>query len=394
MRSGLHLGRIFGIGIRIDWSWIFIFLLVTWSLATGFAQMHPDWGIGLQWGLALIASVLFFASVLAHELAHSVVAQAQGVPVRNITLFLFGGVSNIQREPPSPRAEFFITIVGPITSILLGFLFLGLASVGAGSLPAATVDPMEAAAQLSTTATLFLWLGTINILLGVFNLFPGFPLDGGRVLRSILWAATDNLRQATRWASWVGQAVAWLLIGAGIAMIFGVRVPFFGTGVIGGLWLVFIGWFLNSASIQSYQQVVVQDILADVPVTRMMRTDAPTISPEVSIGSLVHDHVMGSDDHAFPVMEAERLVGLVTLEDMRKVARDDWEATTVRDIMTPRDELITTPPDEDAADALRSLMQRDVRQLPVVRNGHLVGVLRRRDIVRWLQLHSDGMLKT
>ena len=387
---GFRLGRLFGININIDWSWLFIFLLITWHLSTLFGSFHPDWDTVLRWGTAVIASLLFFASVLAHELAHSLMAMAQGIPVRNITLFLFGGVSNIQREPPSPKAEFLITIVGPITSIVLGVLFILLARLTTGPMDVTLAEPTQVLAELNPLSTLLFWLGPINIVLGLFNLIPGFPLDGGRILRSLLWAITDNLRQATRWASWVGQAIAWLMIVSGIAMIFGVTIPFFGTGFLNGLWLAFIGWFLNSASIQSYQQVVLQDVLDDVPVTRIMRPNPPTVPPDISISSLVHDHVMTTDDHAFPVEENGRLLGLVTLEDVRGVPRDQWDVTLVRQVMTPANQLITISSDDCADEALNKLRERDVRQLPVLRNGELAGLLRRRDIVKWLQLQARG----
>jgi Zn-dependent protease len=186
MRNGLRIGRLFGIAISVDWSWLLIFLLVMWNLATGFAQMHPTWGPGLIWSLAIVAALLFFASVLAHELAHSIVARAQDIPVRNITLFLFGGVSNIQQEPRSPRAEFLMAIVGPLTSIGIGVICL-LAASAVVRLPAdAAANPASALVARGPVATLLTWLGSINILLGVFNLIPGFPLDGGRVLRAIL----------------------------------------------------------------------------------------------------------------------------------------------------------------------------------------------------------------
>lgn len=181
------------------------------------------------------------------------------------------------------------------------------------------------------------------------------------------------------------------MITLGISMIFGLQVPFFGTGFVNGLWLAFIGWFLNSASAQSYQQVVVQDILEGVPVERLMRSNPPTVSPACSIIDLVHEHVMGTDDHAFPVMDDGRLVGLVTLDDMRQVSRDAWTTTTVREIMTPADQLVATNSEEDAAEALNKLRQRDVRQLPVLREGNLAGLLRRRDIIRWLQLEAEGI---
>jgi Zn-dependent protease/CBS domain-containing protein len=387
--SGFRIGRIFGIDIRIDWSWFFIFLLVTWNLSLVFGSMHPDWNIGLRWGLSLAASLLFFLSVLAHELAHSLMARAQGVPVRSITLFLFGGVSNIQRHPPSPQAEFLISIVGPATSILLGLLFVFLAGNRVGQFLEPGTSPQALIAQLDPLNTLLLWLGPVNIILGLFNLIPGFPLDGGRILRSILWVITDNLRRATRWASWIGQGVAWLMIATGIAMAFGLQVPFFGTGLASGLWLAFIGWFLNSASVQSYQQVLVQDILEGVPVGQMMRSDAPVVSPDRTVSDLVHDHVMRTDEHAFPVIQDDRLVGIVTLEDVRRIDRSEWETVKVADIMTPRERLQVVTSRDDASDALNKMMQRDVRQLPVVQDGRLVGLLRRRDIVRWMQLQSE-----
>lgn len=388
MRSGFTIGRIFGIKINIDWSWLLIFLLVTWNLSAVFGNIHPDWTTALQWGIALLAALLFFLSVLAHEMAHSLIARSQGVPVRSITLFLFGGVSNIQQEPPSPKAEFYITIVGPITSIIIGLLVTTAGSALTSPITEVSLgDPEAMASQLSPLATVLLWLGPINLVLGVFNLIPGFPLDGGRLLRSTLWAITGNLRRATRWATWVGQGVAWLMIITGIAMVFGLEVPFFGTG-LGGLWLAFIGWFLNTAASQSYRKVVIDDILEDVPVSELMRRDPPTVSANSSIASLVHDHMMGTDEHAFPVIADGRMVGIVTLEDVRSTSRDDWEVLPVRNIMTPVDELSTLSPGEEASDALHELQRRDVRQLPVLEGDRLTGLLRRRDILKWLQLHG------
>jgi Zn-dependent protease/CBS domain-containing protein len=389
MRKGLQIGRFFGINVRVDWSWLLILFLVTWNLSTVFGQLHADWGTGLRWGTALIAALLFFASVLAHELAHSLVAERRGMSVRNITLFMFGGVSNIQREPESPQAEFWMAIVGPISSLVIGAMLVALVHIGLGPLAGTLANPAQVMAQLSAVSTLLLWLGFTNITLGFFNLIPGFPLDGGRILRSILWAATDNLRRATRWAAGVGQAIAWLMIAGGVAMIFGARIPFFGTGFGNGMWLVFIGWFLHGASTQSYQRVVIQDILEGVPVRRMMRPEPPTVSPQVSIGELVHEYMMGSDSRNFAVLDNGNLVGMVTLQDVRSVPRESWDVRTVSEIMTSAGELASVSPDEDASHALMVLARRDVRQLPVLRGGDLIGVLRRRDIIRWLQLESE-----
>jgi Zn-dependent protease len=384
MENNLRLGRIFGIEIAINWSLIFVFLLIAWSLALGvFAPMHPTWGPVFTWGIAIIGTILFFASLLAHELAHSLVAKAYGIPVRSITLWLFGGVSSITKEPPSPKAEFLMAIVGPLTSIILGFIFLGLAALSGGGFANVGNLPI-----LGPATTLALWLGSINILLGIFNLVPGFPLDGGRVLRSIFWAVTNNLREATRWASWAGQAVAWILILIGISMIFGIKIPFFGTGLLGGLWLVLIGWFLHSAAVQSYRQVVIQGALQGVPVGRLMESHVATVSPDLSVANLVHEYIMGTSERAFPVVQDDQLVGIVSLEDVRRVPREDWDVTSVRQIMTPQGQLTTATPDEDANEALNEIASHDVNQVPVVKDGRLVGMLRRSDILRWLQVRT------
>lgn len=391
MSSGFRVCQIFGISIHIDWSWLFIFVLVTWNLTALFAYLHPDWSLTLRSLLAVIAAILFFLSVLAHELAHSLTAKAQNIAVSHITLFLFGGVSNIQRHPSSPKAEFLITIVGPATSIALGLLFILISGIGQGTIPQNLLDPLAGMAQLNPITTILLWLGPINLFLGIFNLIPGFPLDGGRVLRSILWAATNNLSLATRWASWIGQGVAWLMIIAGLSMIFGIEIPILGSGLINGLWLAFIGWFLNSASIQSYQQVLAQDILDGVKVGSIMRVDPPHVQADASVNTLVHDLVMRTDDHAFPVLGVNgELIGLVTLDDIRKVSREEWISTTVSQIMTPANQLVTIAQQEDAAEALLKLKQYDIRQLPVLSNNRLVGLLRRQDIIRWLQIQSDS----
>lgn len=389
MKGGIRIGKILGIKIRLDWSWLLIFALVSWNLTTAFGQMHPDWNLYLQVGTAVAAALLFFGSVLAHELAHSLVARARGMPVKGITLFLFGGVSNIQENPPSPGAEFWMAIVGPITSFVLGLIFTLLSGLGMGSLSGSLQDPTSLAAGLGPVTTLLLWLGPVNLTLAVFNMVPGFPLDGGRVLRSILWKVTDNLKRATRWASWVGQTIAWLLITGGIAMVFGVTIPIFGSGLVNGLWLMFIGWFLNSASVQSYQRIVIQDVLEGVPVRDMMREDVPTVGSDITIRDLVHDYIMGEDDHTFPVVDEGRLVGLITLDDVRDVSRERWDQVRVHEVMTPEEDVVTVSTSDEAADAFERLTSRDVRQLPVLSGEQLAGALSRKDIIRWLSFASE-----
>ncbi|HUW24115.1 MAG TPA: site-2 protease family protein [Patescibacteria group bacterium] len=388
-RGGIRLGRVFGIEVDIDASWFLIFLLVTFNLALGvFPALHPGWGAILNWGIGLLASLLFFGSVLAHELAHSLVARRRGLPVDKITLFLFGGVSNIEEEPPSPGTEFLIAFVGPLTSIILGVIFL-LLGVGLARTEGFTGANLgESLGRLGPFSTLLLWLGPINILLGVFNLIPGFPLDGGRLLRSILWAVTDDLKKATQYAAFAGQAFGWLFIAIGVAMALGIEVPFFGSGLIGGLWLVFIGWFLSSLAVQGYQQVVAEDVLGKVSVAEIMRQKFPAVRPDISVEELVNEHIMGSENRAFPVMTDEKLLGLVTLDDIRKIPRNQWQKARVEQIMTPREKLITVTPENKATEALKTLAREDVNQLPVVKDEKLVGLVSRRDIILWLQVRS------
>ena len=389
MGKGIRIVNLFGIDIEVDWSWLLILLLVIWNLSTTFTQVHPNWSTFFAVTMGILAALLFFLSVLLHELAHSLVAKSQGLPVNKITLFLFGGVANIREEPKSPGNEFTMAILGPVTSIVIGFTLLLLAGVGLQVQDLSQLDPMEFLEGLSAFRTLAVWLGSINIILGVFNLIPGFPLDGGRVLRSIIWAITDNLRTATRWASYVGQGIAWVMITGGIAMVFGIRIPFFGQGLVNGVWLILIGWFLNNAAIRSYQQLVVRDVLENVPVRQMTKRNPPTVSAGITVGTLIEDHIMQTDDHAFPVLEDGKLVGIVCLDDVRRVPAEERSSTTISNIMTPKSELITIGPDDPANDALKEISNRSIRQLVVLQDGELFGLVRRRDIVRYLQLQSD-----
>jgi Zn-dependent protease/CBS domain-containing protein len=386
---GVRVGRISNIEIAIDASWVFIVVLMTWSLAASFSHWHPGWGYAVSIGVAFVAALLFFASVVVHELAHSLVARRFGVPVRRIVLFLFGGVSNIEREPPSPKAEFLTAVVGPLTSILLGVVLLALGSLAIGAPSAMVADPARRMADLGPGETIVMWLGPINILVGVFNLIPGFPLDGGRILRSILWGATHDLHVATRWASGVGQAVGWGFVFLGIAMAFGAQVPFFGRGLGAGLWLAFIGWFLSSAAAQTWRQLLLHELLDGIPVARLMRPLRQALSPDANLETVVNDWLLGGDERAFPVVDAAgRLVGLTTLSDVRAVPRDRRPATRVADAMTPAERLVTTSPREDLGEALEKLSRTDVSQLPALEDGRLVGMLLRSDVGRWIELHA------
>jgi Zn-dependent protease/predicted transcriptional regulator len=385
----VRLGRVLGIDLTVDQSWLFIAVLMTWSLTAGFQRWHPTWTFATSFATALLATLLFFFSVVLHELSHSLVARSFGIPVSRITLFLFGGVSNIEHEPESARAEFLTAIVGPLTSIAIGLLLLFIAS-RVTELPGdALAAPDRALTALGPGETLLLWLGPINLTVGVFNLIPGFPLDGGRVFRAIVWGITGDLHRATKVASGLGQGIGWAFVFLGIAMAFGANVPFFGRGLVGGLWLAFIGWFLVNAASQTWQRQLVHEVLEGLTVARLMRPPVEVVPDTTSIEGVVHQRLMQSEERAFPVVHGEDLVGLVTLSDVRKVPRDLWPEVPVTNVMTPAPELVAASPREDLSEALDKLARADVSQLPVLDGTRLVGILRRRDVARWIELHVN-----
>lgn len=383
MRDGIRIGRLFGISLVLDFSWILIFVLITWNLTRMFTQWHPAWGMG-NLGVAIVASLLFFASVVAHELGHALVATGWGLPVREIRLFLFGGVSDIEREPPSPLAEFVIAIVGPAVSFAIG-TFCILAS-GLFLRHRGLSDPGSLLASLDPLSTIILWLGPINIIIGAFNLIPGFPLDGGRVLRAGLWRLTGDLRRATRWAGATGQVIGATFVALGIAMAFGLRVPVFGQGAGSGIWLALIGWFLSSAAGRSYKSLLVQEALDGATVQQLMRRTGPVVEGDTPIATVVSEWFMRSGEHVLPVFRDSHLVGIVSTTDLRRVPRDAWDVTTVAAIMTPRDKLLTIGPTETVSRAMKTLTDGGVDQLPVLADGDLVGMLDRNAIARWLDI--------
>lgn len=386
--------RIAGIDVHVDWSLLIVFFLIANSLALGvFPSWHPDWGAGIAWATAIAAALLFFASVLAHELSHALVGRRSGAVVPRITLFIFGGVAQLEHEPARWRAELWMAAVGPLTSLVLAIAFVFLAGLLVPEGTAIDLEqPGQALAQLGPGSSLLLWLGQVNLMLAVFNLVPAFPLDGGRVLRALLWATTGDLRRATRWASRLGQAFAWLLIALGLLMILGARVPVFGGGAIGGLWLAFIGWFLNNAALMSYHQLVTREALQGVPVSRLMQTRFETVSPDITVHELVEEHLLRSGQRAFPVMSGDRLDGMACLSDVTRVAPEKRASTKVSEIMTPASRVASVAPGDDAYEALALLGQRGLSQIAVIEGGRLHGLLRREDVLGWLALHEGRNL--
>lgn len=368
MRASLTFGRIFGIPIGVHSSWFLVAALITWSLAGGyFPQEYPGWPTATYWLIGVITAVLFFASVLIHELGHSVLALREGVPVRSITLFIFGGVAQIEREPPTASAEFRIAIAGPITSLLLAGIFGLLGQTTAAS-------PVSAAPAV--------YLGRINLMLALFNLIPGFPLDGGRVLRAMLWQYGGSFRQATRWATRVSHGVALLFI------LFGVGEMLRGS-FLNGLWIAFIGWFLNNAAEATNQQVMLQDSLTGITARDVMSEQCPTVPGDMRLDELVNQHILGTGQRCFFVSGDQGLRGLITLHNIRALPRERWGEVTAGQIMTPVSTVHSAQPDEDVLAVLRRMDEADVNQMPVMDNGHLLGMITREHLLHYIRLRSE-----
>jgi len=394
LSGGFRIGRLRGIDVIVHWSLILIFALIAMNIGAGALPIwHPEWSSGLRWVVAIVTALAFFGSIFLHELSHAIVAQLQGIQVPRITLFIFGGVSQLAGEPPTPKAELLIAGVGPLTSILLGFICttVGLMLAGSPAGAETAAGLMDLIQRSGPVGTILLWLGPINVLLGIFNMIPGFPLDGGRVLRSILWWSTKDLHRATLWAARAGQGVAVILITVGTMMALGIPIPILGVGFVPGLWLALIGWFLYTAARTSYEQVIVRESLENVPVYMVMQRAVASVPPTIDIEAFVRDFVMLTDQQAFPVVEGDTLIGLIKSGDVRKVPHDEWSRVTIAEVMTPASELSTMGPSEDAIDALQELAKRDIDQIPVVDDGHVLGMIRRKDIVKWLGLrHGTG----
>ncbi len=369
MPGSLRIGQIAGIDIYINVSWIIILVFLTWSLAVSwFPAIYPGWSVATYWITSLIASLLLFVSVLLHELAHSVVARARGLPVHNITLFIFGGVSNIEQEPTSAGVEFQMAVVGPVVSILIGIVcYLLLLPIRGLNSPVAGVLG---------------YLAITNVALGIFNLIPGFPLDGGRVLRSIIWRVTGSLRKATRAATIIGEIVAYLFILAGIWL-------FFTGDLIGGIWIGFIGWFLLSSARTANSQVALQSMLRGVKVGQIMNPAPITVPANISLQKLIDEYFLPRGLRSALVTQGDQLAGLITLGDIRHVAREQWAQTPVGYVMIPRDQLHVVYPQQNLNDVLPLMANQDVNQLPVVQDERVVGILSRDSIMRFLEIRRS-----
>jgi Zn-dependent protease len=367
-RSTISLGRILGIPIGVDYSWFLIFALLTWSLATGyFPAEFSNWPVAQYWIVGAVTVIFMFGSVVLHELGHSIVALRYKIPVRSITLFIFGGIAQIGAEPPSAVSEFWIAIAGPVVSFALA-LFFGLLQSLFGALA-----PLLAVAK---------YLAYINGTLGLFNLVPGFPLDGGRVFRAILWGITHDLRRATRIAANVGRVIAFIFILVGVWQVF--------KGNFGnGLWIAFIGWFLESAASSQLQQQTIRDLLAGHHVADAMRRDFTSILPGTTLEQLINTHILGSGQRSLVVKEADRLAGLLTLHNVKAIPSSAWSSTTAAQVMIPMEKMKWIRPETDLVDALGEMDRDGVNQLPVMLGDQIQGMLGRGDVINFLRSMSE-----
>jgi len=368
----IDLFKLLGFQVRMDPSWIIIAVLVAWSLSTGlFPFQYEGLSTRTYWIMGIVGALGLFLSIIVHEFAHSLVARKYGMPMKGITLFIFGGMAEMSNEPPSPKAEFMMAAVGPVSSIFIAGVFYAMYAAGAS---AGMSRPVNGVVQ---------YLAFINALLAAFNVIPAFPLDGGRVLRSILWAIKGNLRWATRISSWIGSSFGILLIILGI-------FTFFGGNFIGGMWWFLIGMFLHSAAKMSYQQLLTRRALEGESVRRFMKTDPVTVSPDITIERLVEDYVYVFHHKMYPVVsDDDRIKGCVTTRQIKEVPRDQWKQKRVGEIKISCSEDNTISPDTDAIEALSLMNRTATSRLMVTEGDRLAGVVSLKDMLKFLSLRVE-----
>ena len=362
-----RLGSVLGFEIRVDVSWFVIFFLIYWSLASAvFPSWYPELDSGTHMIMGGVGALLFFASLLTHELSHSVVARSKGIPVAGITLFIFGGMARTTAEAESPKDELLIAGVGPLTSFALGALFYALVWLGG------TLGWSVAVVGVAR------YLAFINVVLAVFNLLPGFPLDGGRVFRAIVWSTTGDLTKATRWATAGGRALGMVLIFLGILQTLG-------GAVLGGLWMVFIGWFLRTIAGMSLQQHVVKQVLGHVRAEELMTPGPETVEASVPLDLLVSDFFLGRRYQSFPVVEGAAVLGLITLQEVRSVPQEQWPRTLVSAAMIAIDEIPVVGPGETMTDVFQKMGEAGASRTLVLRGNTLIGIISASDVAGWVQ---------
>ena len=367
----IRLFRLAGFDVKLDVSWIFIALLISWTLSTGyFPQFYPGLDTATYWSMGIVGALGLFLSIILHELSHSVVARRYDIPISGITLFIFGGVAQMEKEPPTPRAELMMAIAGPIASLVLSAVFY---LTGAAVLAAGLPETISGVAR---------YLALINLILAVFNMVPAFPLDGGRVYRAWLWGRSGDIDAATKHASHVGQAFGLALIALGVLrMISG--------NLVAGIWWGLIGLFLNTASRASYTQLQTHQLLKAEPVAHFMTPDPLTVPAGITLRRLVDEHVYGSFHETFPVMEGDRPIGVISVADLRDIDRANWDRLEVREVMHPLSPATAIEAHENGEAALKAMRQGGNGRLIVVSGGRLVGIVALRDIMRLMRLKEE-----
>ena len=373
MKSNIRLGRLFGIEVGLHYSWFLIAFLITMSLSAQFQENHREWGPGIIWTISLLTALLFFAALLAHEMSHALVARSHHLETRAITLFALGGVAQIEKEPEDPRTEFWVGIIGPIASAVIGCFCLALAWSAGWKIGATPGTPAEA---------MLVWLGYINLMLAAFNMIPGFPLDGGRILRAIIWWSTKDGVRSTLLAARVGQFVALCFIALGI-------LRFFNGAGFGGLWIAFIGWFLMQAAGASHANVALTSDLKGIRVSDVMSTDCTPVDGNLNVQTFVHDHLLRSGRRCFVVEQNGEVAGIVTPHEIKELERQRWPYTILFDVMRPLDQVHTVSPVTPIMEALETMGRDDVNQLPVVAGHHLEGIITRANVMQFLQTRSE-----
>jgi Zn-dependent protease/predicted transcriptional regulator len=369
--KSITLVKLFGFEVKIDLSWLILGLLIAWTLAQGlFPSSYKGLSTSTYWIMGVAGALGLLVSIVFHELWHSLVARRFGLSMKGITLFIFGGVAEMTDEPPSPKAEFFMAVAGPLSSIILGLALVGLSAFGhSGGWPKPAVGVIN-------------YLGFLNLILAGFNLVPAFPLDGGRVLRSILWGWKDNLRWATQVASRIGSGFGIVLILIGV-------VEFVFGNLIGGVWMFLIGLFLRGASQSAYKQIIIRRALEGESVRKFMKENPVTVSPGISLQELVDNYIFKHHFKMFPVVDGGKLVGCVTLSQVKEIPRPEWAARRVGDLASGCSQENTISPDEDAMKALSIMSRANTSRLMVVEGEKLVGVIALKDMMRLLSLKVD-----
>jgi Zn-dependent protease/CBS domain-containing protein len=364
MGGSIQIGRIFGIPFRIDYTWFLIFIFFTLMLSM--YTFPAEWPTAARWGIGIATSVIFFASVLAHELSHSLVGRRYGIPVKSITLFLFGGVAHISREASDPATELKMALAGPLCSLTLCGLFFGISYLSQ---------------DIDYVTKMTWWLGMINGILAVFNMIPGFPLDGGRVLRAVIWRVKGDYLKASRIATNAGYMVSYVFIGGGILLLI--------YGYLDGLWFIILGFFLNGAARTTYRQTVLREALKGYTAQDVMTGDFPRIPGTITIKELVQKMFLTTSSPGFLIGDADRVDGVLTINQLKKVPRKYWEMTTAGQAMTPVENIKGVHPSDDALQILEGMEQENLELVAVVNFGKVVGIIPRDNMLLFAQRVQD-----